>query len=100
MSEPKPKVEPLALEHVEVEVESLGDPRWSRIERGLFARLDQPAPATVVRAAPAWRGLAFGSLAVAAAAGAVVVARGVARGPSQEPARIVTTASASRFTIG
>ena len=100
MSEPNPKVAPLALEHIEVEVESLGDPRWSRIERGLFARLDQPAPPTVVRAAPAWRGLAFGSLAVAAAAGAVVVARGVARGPSQEPARVVTTASASRFTIG
>lgn len=100
MSEPNPKAKSLELEHVDVDVESLGDGRWSRIERGLFARLDQAPASPAVKPARAWRGLAFGSLAVAAAAGAVAVARVVARVPSQEPARIVTTASASRFTIG
>ena len=36
MNEPR-----LDLEHVEVNVEPLGDPRWTRIERGMFAKLER-----------------------------------------------------------
>jgi hypothetical protein len=94
----------LDLEHVEVDVEPLGDPRWTRIERGMFAKLErtEPAPKHGRRmTAVLWGG---GVCAIAAAALAIVVGSpGAARpGDPLRPVttRLVTTDSPSRFTIG
>jgi FecR protein len=88
------------LEHVEVNVEPLGDPRWTRIERGMFARLERgPAAgeAGFVIGRRLWMG---GACVLAAAAAAIVVSRPWIGARSRDPVRLVTTGSPSRFTIG
>ncbi len=96
MTEPR-----LDLDHVEVDVEPLGDPRWSRIERGMFTRLEvSPTDGDEKRVAARrlWIG---GACALAAAAAAVlVVGRSSVLAHSRDPVRLVTTSSPSRFTIG
>jgi FecR protein len=97
VSEPR-----LDLEHVEVDVEPLADPRWTRIERGMFAKLDRPADgAESTRASRGrlWVGGAFG-LAVAAASAVLVLGRAPPGTRPRAPLRLVTTSSPSRFTIG
>ena len=105
MNEPR-----LDLEHVEVDVEPLGDPRWTRIERGMFSKLDRPLAverATRVSGRLLWAG---GACALAAAAAVAVVLGRPLSGASStartaaprasDPVRLVTTSSPSRFTIG
>jgi hypothetical protein len=95
MSEPR-----LDLEHVEVDVEPLGDPRWTRIERGMFAKLERP-PATGLAARLGGRRVWIaGGCVLAAAAAAMVIARPSVGARSRDPVRLVTTGSPSRFTIG
>ena len=56
-------------------VEPMSDVAWSRIERGLWARMDADAPTVVTHAAPGRRWwLAVAPLAVAAAVLALVLA--------------------------
>jgi hypothetical protein len=96
MSEPR-----LDLEHVEVDVEPLADPRWTRIERGMFAKLDRSArEAGSSRASGMrlWMGAACGLAAVAAVT--LLVGRSSVGSRSRDPVRLVTTGSPSRFTIG
>jgi hypothetical protein len=89
------------LDHVGVDVEPLGDPRWSRIERGMFAKLDRPVE-------PVARGLVSGGrlwvggagLLAAAAAVTLLLGRPSTGLRSRDPLRLVTTSSPSRFTIG
>ena len=96
MSEPR-----LDLDHVEVDVEPLGDPRWSRIERGMFTRLEGPADGGEVRRTGNRRGWVGAACVLAAAAAAVlVVVRPSGALRSRDPVRLVTTSSPSRFTIG
>ncbi len=97
MNEPSPE-----LEHVEVDVEPLGDPRWTRIERGMFAKLEQPVAG---QGGARRRGWVVGSIAAAAvAAAALLIVRGTgaprAHERSSDPVRLVTTGSPSSFTIG
>ena len=98
MSEPR-----LDLEHVEVDVEPLGDPRWTRIERGMFAKLERPPP-------PVWPGsgrpasLDRGGLRARRGCGGDCRRWAAGRRPLarclRDPVRLVTTSSPSRFTIG
>jgi hypothetical protein len=89
------------LDHVEVDVEPLGDPRWSRIERGMFTRLEGPADGGEVRRTGNRRGWVGAACVLAAAAAAVlVVVRPSVVLRSRDPVRLVTTSSPSRFTIG
>ncbi len=97
MSEPRLE----DLDHVEVDVEPLVDPRWSRIERGMFAKLDRVtdhAPSVRVSGRRLWIGGAAALAAVAAVT--LVLGRSSIGLRSREPVRLVTTSSPSRFTIG
>jgi hypothetical protein len=91
----------LDLEHVEVNVEPLGDPRWTRIERGMFAKLER-GPAAGEGGFVVGRRLWIGAACAlaAAAAAAIVVIRPSIGARSRDPVRLVTTGSPSRFTIG
>jgi hypothetical protein len=85
-----------------VEVERFSDARWSRIERQIFAELDSDAGR---RSALTERRWALAWIPAAAVFGAAIVAllvvRPWARGrASDEPVRLATTDSASRFTVG
>ena len=96
MSEPRLE----DLDHVEVDVEPLVDPRWSRIERGMFAKLDRPADHVAggrVSGRRLWIG---GAGLLAAAAVTLVLGRSSIGLRSRDPVRLVTTSSPSRFTIG
>lgn len=84
-------------------VEPLSDVAWSRIERGLWSRLDAaPAAERAARTARPrrWLWIAAPALAAAAAAAAIVV--GVPGGRSQhdETARIVSGAAPSSLSYG
>lgn len=97
MSEPRLE----DLDHVEVDVEPLVDPRWSRIERGMFAKLGRPMDLTAggrVSGRQLWIGGA--GLLAAAAALTLVLGRSSFGLRSRDPVRLVTTSSPSRFTIG
>jgi hypothetical protein len=91
----------LNLDHVEVDVEPLPDPRWTRIERGMFTKLEGEATEGS-EARFAGRRLWIGGACVLAAAAAAVLSMGRpwVVGRSREPVRLVTTSSPSRFTIG
>src|SRR5689334_384438 len=84
-------------------IEPLSDVAWSRIERGLWSRLDA-APAPAERAAPRprrWIWIAAPAFAAAAAAAAVVV--GGSRGgpsPGESPARLVSGAAPTTLSYG
>ncbi|MBV9947455.1 MAG: hypothetical protein JOZ69_11440, partial [Myxococcales bacterium] len=88
---------------VMVEVEPLSDVRWSRIERELFAKLDErPLPGSAsLREAPAGRRVLAWAATFAVAAGALIAIFYAAR-PSLAPDRVVlaTTESWSRATVG
>jgi hypothetical protein len=89
------------LDHVEVDVEPLVDPRWSRIERGMFAKLDRAAehaPSGRVSGRRLW--IAGAGVLAAAAAVTLVLGRSPFGLRSRDPVRLVTTSSPSRFTIG
>jgi hypothetical protein len=97
MNEPSPE-----LEHVEVDVEPLGDPRWARIERGMFAKLEQPVDGS---GGARRRGWIAGAVAAAAVAAAALLLVGGTGGPlaherASDPVRLVTTGSPSSFTVG
>ena len=96
MTEPR-----LNLDHVEVDVEPLPDPRWTRIERGTFTKLEG-ASGEGLETGFARPGLWIGGACVLAAAAAAVLSMGRpwVVGRSREPVRLVTTSSPSRFTIG
>jgi hypothetical protein len=92
---------------VMVEVEPLSEARWARIERDLFATLDEhPLPEPVLaRSAPrvprGRHSLAWAWAGTAAAAAAVVLAIFYPRGaPLNDRLRLVTTDSTSQFTVG
>lgn len=85
-------------------IEPLSDAAWSRVERGLWSRVDAelapgPAPAVARRR---WR-LAF-VLAPLAVAAAIAILVGVSRGPDRvavgEPSRVVSGASPSAISFG
>ena len=81
-------------------IEPLSDIAWSRVERGLWARLDAESPATtpVRRSLPRWLWLAVPA-ALAAAVIAIVV--GVGGGsPELEPARVVSNEAPSSIAFG
>ncbi len=84
-----------------VEVDAYSDPRWSRIERDVFAKLDEtPLPQPVLRlGGERRRGLAW-TLVFAAAAFAVALFHPWTGARSNERLRLETTDSASQFTVG
>ncbi len=91
-----------------LEVEPLSEPRWNKVERGLFERLDaeddgREEPGSIrPTAKPRKAYLVYGAVAVAAAVVLFVgqgwMGRSSALGVS--PARIVTGASESHLTYG
>ncbi|MDX2091382.1 MAG: FecR family protein [Kofleriaceae bacterium] len=85
------------LKPVRPPVEPLSDLARARIEQGVWARLDQPAPASA--AGPNWRWLWIGvpALAVAAVIAVFVTSSGPTTEPRADgqPARIVSGASPS-----
>jgi FecR protein len=85
-----------------VEVEPFSEPRWARVERDVFADLDELPRMNGSRTRGVPRGLRY-VLAVAALVAAVVAlaTRWPDRPPSLSDAvRLATRESASRFTIG
>ena len=83
-------------------IEPLSDAAWSRVERGLWSRVDAelaPAPVPAVARRRWW--LAVAPLAVAAA---IAILVGVTRGPDRvavgEPSRVVSGASPSAISFG
>lgn len=83
-------------------VEPLSDVAWSRVERGLWTRLDAAPP---VRSAPRsterrWIWIAAPALAAAAAIAIVVGLRGGAPGDEVAPARVVSGAAPTSVTFG
>jgi hypothetical protein len=86
-----------------VEIEPFAEPRWARIEREMFAKLDTLAPAPHRHALRlhgfAWWGGAAGAALAGVALWFALHAGARTRG-SDEPVRLATEASASRFTLG
>jgi len=83
-------------------IEPLSDVAWSRIERGLWSRLDA-APAPVERAARPRRWIWIAAPAFAAAAAAAAVVVGGASGghsPGESPARLVSGAAPTTLSYG
>ena len=79
-------------------IEPLSDVAWSRVERGLWARLDAGSPAStpVRRTLPRWLWLA-----VPAIAAAIAIVIGVGGGsPVLEPARVVSNDAPSSIAFG
>lgn len=68
-------------------VEPMTNTAWTRVERGLFERLDQPASRPLSASRPRWPWLAIPAFAVAAAA---VIAILVATRETSEPPIVVT----------
>jgi hypothetical protein len=85
-------------------VEPLSDAAWSRVERGLWSRLDAaaPAPAPATPAPRRWAWIAVPALAAAVGALAVAMLSLDRRGdaPGDAPARVVSGASPSSVTFG
>jgi hypothetical protein len=83
-------------------VEPLSDLAWSRIERGLWSRMDAAPPAERPARARARRWVWMGAPALAAAAAAVVLVLGL-RGdapPVDAPARLVSGAAPTSLSYG
>lgn len=82
-------------------VEPMNDLAWSRIERGLWARLDEAAPITAEPERPRrWWLVAAPALAAAAVIAIVIGTRGDAVSIDEMPARVVSDASPSAISFG
>jgi ferric-dicitrate binding protein FerR (iron transport regulator) len=85
--------------HLPVDVETFTEPRWARVERDVFAVLDDPPEPRRARLPP--RALVFAVLASVAGVVVFLVVHGLSRPPSMgDPVRLATRESASRFSIG
>jgi hypothetical protein len=85
--------------HLPVDVETFTEPRWARVERDVFAVLDDPPEPKRARLPP--RALVFAALASVAGIVVFLVAHGLSRPASMgDPVRLATRESASRFSIG
>lgn len=83
-------------------VEPLSDVAWSRIERGLWSRMDA-APARAPARSPRprrWMWLAAPALAAAAAVAAVVIGTGGERPQDEVSARLVSGAAPTTLSYG
>jgi len=83
-------------------VEPLSDVAWSRIERGLWSRMDSTQVVERVRRPRRWIWLAAPALAAAAAAAALVlvIGGGSGRAPGESPARLVSGAAPTTLSYG
>ncbi|HWU86183.1 MAG TPA: FecR family protein [Kofleriaceae bacterium] len=83
-------------------VEPLSDVAWSRVERGLWSRLDA-APTVLMQRPRRWRWIRITAPALAAAAAAAVLTvglRGGAPGGEAAPTRVVSGAAPTSVTVG
>jgi hypothetical protein len=86
-------------------VEPLSDVAWSRVERGVWSRLDETATVAVERRTTRWWWLAAPLVATAAIALLVVFVHSPARtehepGYGSAPTRVVSEASSSSVSLG
>jgi hypothetical protein len=81
-------------------VEPLSDVAWSRIERGLWSRMDATQVIDRGERPRRWIWLAVPALAAAAAALVLVIGGGDGRAPGESPARLVSGAAPTTLSYG
>lgn len=81
-------------------IEPLSDLTWSRIERGLWSRMDAAPPVERVARPRRWIWIAAPALAAAAAAAAITIGGGGDRAPDEGPARLVSGAAPTSLSYG
>jgi len=81
-------------------VEPLSDIAWSRVERGLWSRLDAAPPVERAPQPRRWTWIAAPAIAAAAVIAIVIGFRGGTPGGEVAPARVVTGASPTAVSFG
>lgn len=81
-------------------IEPLSDLAWSRIERGLWSRMDAAPPIERVARPRRWMWIAAPALAAAAAAAVIAIGVGGDRVAPEGPARLVSGAAPTSLSYG
>jgi hypothetical protein len=81
-------------------IEPLSDLSWSRIERGLWSRMDAAPPAERAARPRRWIWIAAPALAAAAAAAVIAIGAGGGHAPAEGPARLVSGAAPTSLSYG